>query len=175
MFIVGENLRELVKQCDVVKDIRDVTETCIELGLGKIIKRVGKIDGIDTLRYGDPVPKDCIQEEDISESGLVINPKEALLACSSQCVHIPQGYMGVVQTKGSLARMFVFAQCSDFQVDSGFNGCITFEFYNASDFKICIQEKQKVANLYILPTSDKNVAPYRGKYNGSLEPTIQFP
>lgn len=175
MFIVGENLKELVKQHEIVKDIRDVSETCIELKLNRKIKRICKADGIDILRYGERIPSECILEEDIFETGLTIKSKEALLACSYQSVHIPQGYMGIVQTKGSLARMFVFAQCSDFQVDSGFKGYITFEFYNASDFDIYIQCGQKVVNLYILSASDKNIIPYQGKYSGFLEPTIQFP
>lgn len=81
----------------------------------------------------------------------------------------------MIQTKGSLARLFVFIQCSDSQVDSGFKGRVTFELFNASEFKISIQAEQKVANLYILPVSDKNVGLYKGKYNNAEEPTIQLP
>lgn len=175
MFIVGKNLRQLVEKYNVVDDARDVEETCIELKLHKIIKRICIPQRDIILKYGDQVPNEYIKKDDISEGGLIIKPHEALLACSKQRVIIPRGYMGMVQTKGSLARLFVFVQCSDPQVDSGFAGNITFELYNASNFKILLQEGQKIANLYLLPVSDKNVNLYKGKYNGATEPTIQLP
>lgn len=175
MFIVGNNLKELVKKYQIVDDVRDVGETCIELKLHNIIKRLITTQSTNTLKYGERIPSECIRKENITEHGIVIEPKEALLACSSQRVIIPKGYMGMVQTKGSLARLFVFAQFSDSQVDSGFSGRITFELFNASNFNIILQEGQKIANLYLIPASDKNVNSYKGKYNNASEPTIQEP
>lgn len=175
MFIVGINLKELVEKYNVVEDVRDVEETCIELGLYSIVKKLCNTKDIDTLKYGEKIPEQCIMRENISENGLKIKPGETILACSSQYIFVPQGYMGMIQTKGSLARLFVFAQCSDLQIDSGFRGRVTFELYNASNFNILLQENQKVANLYLMPVSDKNVKMYEGKYNNADEPTIQIP
>lgn len=175
MFIVGINLKELVEKYKVVEDVRDVEETCIELRLYKIIKKLCTSNGISTIRYGDKIPEEYIEREDISEKGLIIKPQETVLACSSQRIFIPQGFMGMIQTKGSLARLFVFAQCSGLQIDSGFKGRVTFELYNASKFDILLQKNQKVANLYLMPVSDKNVKLYEGKYNNADEPTIQMP
>ena len=175
MFIVGENLKQLVKKYNIISDPRDVEETCIELRLCKIIKKLTPTKNVTMLRYGEHIPKECVMKAEIEENGLIIEPLGTILACSDQVITIPQGYMGMVQTKGSLARMFVFAHCSDFQVDSGFKGRITLELYNASQFGILLREGQKVANLYILPVSDKNVKEYQGKYNNADEPTIQIP
>lgn len=175
MFVVGRNLEELAEKYKIVDDIRDVDETCIELRLNKIVKRIKVTGENNMLKYGEKIPDEYVINEDISKSGLIIKPKEALLACSKQRIIIPRGYMGMIQTKGSLARMFVFVQCSDPQVDSGFIGNVTFEFFNASDFNVLLQEGQKVANLYLMPVSDKNVNIYKGKYNNATEPTIQLP
>ncbi|MBD5118867.1 MAG: hypothetical protein HDT37_07115 [Clostridiales bacterium] len=175
MFIVGENLISLVKKHHIIDDIRDVSETCIELKLNHIIKRMRRTNDCDTLNYGERIPAKYIMEESILDEGLILKPQKAVLACSSKSVHIPCGYMGMIQTKGSLARLFVFVHCSDSQVDSGFKGCITFELYNASEFNVRIQAGQKVANLYILPVSDKNVKAYEGKYKDADKPTIQLP
>lgn len=175
MFIVGSNLRELVEEYKVVENIRDVEETCIELKLYKSVKKLCRTKDITTIKYGEKIPDQCVQNIDIAKEGLNIKPKETVLACSSQKICIPQGYMGMIQTKGSLARLFVFAHCSDSQIDSGFKGRVTFELYNASNFNILIQENQKVANLYLMPVSDKNVRVYEGKYNNADEPTIQIP
>lgn len=175
MFIVGDNLRELVRKYNIIENPRDVDETCIELSLCKIIKKLIPTEKTKILRYGEAIPKECVHNEEIPEAGLMLEPSGTVLACSEQKVIIPQGYMGIVQTKGSLARMFVFSHCSDFQVDSGFKGRITLELYNASRFGVLLREGQKVANLYILPVSDKNVRMYQGKYNNADEPTIQLP
>lgn len=175
MFIVGENLKQLVKEYNIIDDLRDVEETCIELKLCKIVKMLVPKDDKNILRYGEQIPKECIEERHLDEKGLVIEPLGTILACSDQRVFIPQGYMGLVQTKGSLARMFIFSNCSDSQVDSGFRGRITLELFNASRFNILLREGQKIANLYILPVSDKNVKIYQGKYNNADEPTIQIP
>ena len=88
---------------------------------------------------------------------------------------MPQGYMGLLQTKGSLARLCVSLHFSDGQIDPGFRGKITFEIFNASDFKIRIRKFQAVGNLYVLKTTTKKHKPYSGKYAGANGPTIQLP
>lgn len=175
MFVVGDNLKELVKRYCIVDDVRDIEETCIELKLHEIIKRFKVPKRIKTIKYGEVIPDELIVRENIRDRGMLIKPKETVLACSKQKVFLPQGFMGMVQTKGSLARMFVFAQCSDSQIDSGFCGRITFELFNASPFNIVLNEGQKVVNLYIMMASDKNVKMYQGKYNNADEPTVQKP
>lgn len=176
MFIVGENLKQLTKQYKIVNDIRDVDETCIELKLFSVIKRLvlpqNTSKNNHILKYGDSIPREYIKKEKIYDRGLKIPSKGCVLACSSQVVHIPRGYMGLVQTKGTLARMFMFAQCSDAQIDSGYKGRITFELFNASPFDIVLRAEQSVANLYILSASDKKVNEYEGKYSRAMEPTV---
>jgi hypothetical protein len=175
MFVVGNNLRELVQKHNIVENVNDVDETCIELRLHKVIRRFHITNTIDTLKYGDPIPKEIGIKETVGNEGLTLKPNETVLACSKQQIFLPQGFMGMVQTKGSLARMFVFAQCSDSQIDSGFRGRVTFELFNASPFNIIINKGQKIANLYIMMGSDKNVKKYQGKYNLADEPTLQKP
>lgn len=175
MFVLGDNLIELSKKYSIVDNIKDIDDTCIELRLDRIIKRIQPVEGINTLKYGEEIPIRCVKREYINEKGLILKPNDCVLACSMQSINIPCGYMGWVQTKGSLARMFVFAHCSDSQIDSGFRGKITFELYNASKFDIIIKAGQKIVNLYIVSASDKNIIPYVGKYCNAMEPTIQLP
>lgn len=175
MLIVGKNLEQLVEKYRITENIKDVDTTCIELRLDRTVKRLCATIRNRTLRYGERIPGECIKVSDIGKDGLLLRPAEPVLACSQQKIVIPPGYMGLVQTKGSLARMFVFAQFSDAQIDSGFSGKITLELFNASPFNILIQEGQKIANLYIIKASDKNVKLYEGKYQYAQEPTIQIP
>ena len=175
MFIIGENLKELCHTHTIVDNEKDIDETCIELKLDKLIKKVVPTKKYDTLKYGEAIPSECVKSYTLNEKGLLLKPKECVLACSSQNINIPCGYMGMIQTKGSLARLFVFAHCVDSQIDSGFRGKVTFELYNSSKFNIVINAGQKIANLYIISASDKNIKPYVGKYCNAQEPTIQLP
>lgn len=170
MLIVGENLKQLIKQYEMVdkKDCYD--ETCIALRLGSNVIAL-KSKKIHTLTYGEEIPKSCIKKKKIKEDGLIIPPKGSILACSNEYVKIPMGYFGLIQTKGSLARLFVFVNCSDGQIDPGYEGTITFELYNASPFNIKIRRLEKVANLYIFKTSTNNTKKYSGKYRGKHWPT----
>ena len=76
----------------------------------------------------------------------------------------------LLQTKGSLARLFVSINSADGQIDPGYEGKITFEIYNASDFKINIKPGQAVGNLYLFKTSTA-VPPYEGRYANAKIPT----
>lgn len=88
---------------------------------------------------------------------------------------MPAGYFGLLQTKGSLARLFVSLTCTDGQVEPGYKGKITFEVCNHSLFNINIKPKQKVGQLFIFKTSTKDVKLYNGKYQDAQGPTFQKP
>ena len=174
MIIIGENLEKLIRQHNMVsKDCFD--ETCISLSLGKTCIELVPSEELPTLTYGEPIPQKYISQFEINENGLVLLPKSAVLAVSAEEIYMPQGYMGLLQTKGSLARMLVSLHFSDGQVDSGFRGHITFEIFNASDFKICIRKLNKVGNLYVFKASTKKHKLYSGRYSHSTVPTLQVP
>lgn len=85
---------------------------------------------------------------------------------------MPLGYFGLLQTKGSLARLLVTIHCCDSQIDPGFEGKITFEIINLSNYTIKILPGKFIGALYLIKTSSEGIS-YNGKYNNSLIPTIQ--
>jgi dCTP deaminase len=176
MVIIGENLKSLVEQHSIVEcENFNLDETSIPLRLDNNI--------IDLLppkeaefSYGDEIPKEWIKERKLKyNESLSLKPNECVLACSYEKINMPNGYFGFIQTKGSLARLFVTIHCCDAQVDPGFNGKITYEIINFSKMTIKIKPKQLVGNLYIFKCSTKNAMPYNGRYNESEKPTIQKP
>lgn len=175
MIVIGENLKQLMKQYQMVDRQNCYDETCIQLSLGNTYIRLCPNDSNEILTYGEQVPKSCINEYELGDEGLVIEPKAAVLASSAEVVYMPQGYMGLLQTKGSLARLCVSIHFSDGQIDPGFQGKVTFEIFNASDFKIRIRKFHAVGNLYVLKTTTKKHKLYSGKYAGANGPTIQLP
>lgn len=175
MLIVGDNLKGLINQYSIIENPdTGFDETSISLRLDtRIIQIIPENNTIVT--YGEKIPDNWIKEKIIKlNEGFVLEPHEAFLGCSNEKVKIPIGYFGLLQTKGSLARLFISVHCCDAQIEPGFQGKITFEICNNSNLRIRLLPKQKVADLFIFKTSTRN-KPYNGRYNLADKPTIQIP
>lgn len=173
MILVGEILEKFIAENKVVS-LNNFDQTCISLFLGSSIIKLVPNEKYTFLEYGKKIPDECIKREDISLSGLTLEPHSAVLAMSEEEIYMPLGYFGLLQTKGSLARLMISLHFSDGQIDPGFKGHITFEIYNASDFFVHIDCRKAVGNLYIFEACGSS-KPYSGKYANSDKPTIQVP
>lgn len=174
MLIVGENLRQLIIQENIC-DEQCYDTSCISLSLGDSVVRLRPTEKHTVLDYGTTIPEECIIKELIGSQGLQVRPHESVIASSHETIHIPLGYFGLLQTKGSLARLFISLHFSDGQIDPGYNGKITFEMFNGSEFTIRINRRQLVGNLFIFKTSTDNTPEYKGRYQNSTEPSIFVP
>lgn len=176
MIIVGDNLRALIRQHNIVEDDAfGFDETSICLRLDNNIIEIKPPDN-SVFSFGNEIPNEWVQEKFIqNDEFLILPPQSTVLACSYETVNIPIGYFGFLQTKGSLARLFVTIHCCDSQIEPGFNGKITFEIVNFSKLTIKIKPKQKIGDLFIFKASTKQVKGYNGRYNKSTKPTIQKP
>lgn len=177
MLVVGENLKQLIEQFDIVDDDKCFDNTSISLKLHKSIIKLEQDDYEEDviITYGDEIPERFIKRCEIPSEGVIIPPKSCILACSDEHVSIPEGYFGFLQTKGSLARLFVSLSCTDGQVDPGFKGNITFEICNLSNFSVRLKARQKVGQLFIFKTSTNHVKLYNGRYQNAKGPTIFLP
>lgn len=170
MIVVSENLKGLIEQTSLVP-LTALDEFSITLTLSKDIVRLDVPNGQEVV-YGTTVPKECIKEEMLTDA-LVLSPRQAVLACSKEFVKMPKGYMGLLQTKGSLARLFISVHCSDGQVEPGFEGRVTFEICNMGNATVKILNGAPIAQMFIFKTSSNKVA-YNGKYCRSQKPTISY-
>ena len=168
MIIVGSNLRELIAQYGIC-DESLFDESCISIKLDRNVFLPNEDNISQKIEYGIGIFGDFFKQVELNKS-LTLKAGEAALCCSDSKIAMPNGYMGMVQTKGTLARLFVSAVCSDSQVDPGFVGKITLELINFSPFKISIPVGSIVANLYILKCST-TCKDYKGKYGASEFPT----
>lgn len=126
----------------------------------------------DPILYDHHDYAELFEKKTLPHSGLTLKPGSAFLVCSHEPYRIPMGYFGQVQTKGSLARLFVTTHMSDPQIDPGFKGRITLELVNLGPFTITIPINTVIAHLYIWKCSTTNSKPYDGRYNNATEPTI---
>ena len=172
MLIVGENLRELISQYGIApKESYD--DTCISLTLDDQIMEYD-IPKEMTVEYDSTQMRKRINKTPINKAdGYVLEPKSCVLACSAEKICMPVFCFGMLQTKGSLGRLFVFLNCADGQVDPGYNGKITFELFNAADFRVRIKPGQVVGNLYLFKTSTI-VDGYKGRYQFAEYPTFSL-
>lgn len=168
MVIISENLRDLVNQFKIVP-IQSVDQFSITLKLSENIAEYCLKDDI-AFTYGTQVPDECVKREHITKE-FILNPGCAILGCSDEKISMPKGYIGFIQTKGSLARLFVSVDCNDGQIEPGFKGHITFEICNMGKLPVRLIPHTPVAQLFILNASSDKEA-YRGQYNNSDLPTF---
>ena len=178
MIVVGDNLKQLIDQHQMVLPFNDSFDVnSIALSLDKKIVHITPTSIDDQIiTYGSALPATWIKEVNINNhDGVIIEPKSCVLACSFEKIAIPMGYFGLLQTKGSLARLFVSLHCSDGQIEAGFDGKITFEICNLSNFRVRLRAGDKVGSLFVIKTSTRDTKPYGGRYNSADRPTIQTP
>lgn len=176
MLIVGDNLKSLIEQHAMIKNANNgnlnFDDNCIKLTLDNQVVNIEPTSENNTLYYQQDIPKELVHEYTLDSTGLILKPKSSVLACSKEIIFIPNGYMGFIQTTGSLARYFISVHFSDGQIDSGYEGKITFELFNGSDFNVVIQAGQPIANLYLFKTSTQSNNTYSGRYQKANKPTV---
>lgn len=167
MVIVSDDLRELIANSNVVP-IGCYDTFSVTLSLGPtLIKYL--TDNVEFIDYKGVIPQEVI-DATIVDDYLTLNPKECVLACSNEYVKMPKGYIGFLQTKGSLARLFVMAHCCDGQVEPGYEGRVTFELTNLGEAPVRIHFGQPIAQMFIHQVSSDKDA-YSGHYSHSDLPT----
>ena len=173
MVVVGENLKGLIQAQGICED-ELFDEYSIKLKLDDTVFKL-KPNEDKVIRYGSHHVDEFYEKTKLTSGELILEPGECALACSSQKIKMPLGYIGFVQTKGTLARLFVAAHCADSQIEPGFIGKVTLEVMNMSPFKISIPVGANIAQVYIFRCSTDNSKAYNGKYQSCDEPTIPLP
>jgi len=170
MIIIGESLKALMAQYKVIDNDGAYDAFSLTLTLhNEIANYTKKSDGV--LVYGEELEESDVCRSKINHEGLLMNPKDCVLGCSHEYIHIPKGYLGFIQTKGSLARLFISIHCSDGQIEPGFSGRVTFEICNHGNHQVKIMPNAKVAQLFLFKTSSREPT-YNGKYNNYNTPTV---
>lgn len=173
MLIVGKNLDGLVHRHEICsKDLID--QFSLKLKIDSQVRRMkAKKTSPATVFYGHGMEAASMFDDLKSCSGTIdLLPNDKLLACSQAEYHMPAGYFGLIQTKGTLARLFVSCTCNDGQVEPGYRGKITLEITNQSNYKVVLPIGAEVAQLFLFKCSGDADSLYDGKYQGAASPTL---
>lgn len=172
MIVVSENLNGVVRQFDLCEPGL-VEEFSIQIKLGSKIRRMKECKDTDPIIYGSPFDVEQYFDQE-SEFGrdLYLAPGESVLASSDDNYKMPIDYFGLLQTKGSLARLFVAITCNDGQIEPGYEGLITLEITNHARYSVKIPFKSPIGQLYILRCASPASKPYAGRYQNAKGPTV---
>jgi dCTP deaminase len=163
MIVIDKNLEHLAFQysiCD--KSLFD--EFSLKIQLGHHYYEPIRDSAQEIVYMAHPTPATLFSERKQIAQNLELHPGEQVITCSKHRYKIPLDYFGLVQTKGTLARLFVQVTCNDGQVEPGFEGFITLEIVNLSPWTIKIPAGVDIAQMYLLKCSSAASAPYHGRY-----------
>jgi len=176
MLIIEKNLTGLAKQHDVC-DSGLVEKFCLTVRLGREIYNPKKQSGtqpIEVTYDHSPEPHSLFDSLKLIDQNLELAPGQSVIGCSNDLYRIPKNCFGLLQTKGTLARLFVAITCNDGQVEPGFEGKITLEITNNSPWKVNIPLKSHIGQLYIFRCTTATNDVYSGRYAkaAKLGPTV---
>ncbi|RAP32419.1 dCTP deaminase [Candidatus Marinamargulisbacteria bacterium SCGC AG-414-C22] len=109
-----------------------------------------------------------IKYREINNDSIIIPPHSFLLATTMEYIKLPNGYSAFVEGRSSIGRMGLFIQNAGW-VDSGFEGRITLELYNANSLPIRLDAGRRVCQLVFCQMDQCSENPYQGKYQGQLQ------
>lgn len=100
-----------------------------------------------------------------SDHYYLLKPGEFVLMATKEIVSIPNGVIGFVQGRSSIARLGIQTEQAGL-IDAGFRGTITLEIANQTNYPIRLYEGMKVAQIYFMK-AQKSSSPYGSKFKGS--------
>ncbi|ABI73229.1 dCTP deaminase [Shewanella frigidimarina] len=172
MMVIEKNLEQLTCQFEVCEKIL-IDDFSLKIVLGNTYYKPVKIG--ESIVYGiTPNPSSFFSDKETINQNVILKPGEQIIACSKHKYKLPLDYFGLVQTKGTLARLFVSATCNDGQIEPGFEGFITLEIVNQSPWTIELPKGSEVAQMYLIKCSSPALNAYNGRYSEAAKkgPTI---
>lgn len=164
MIIVEKNLEQLCAQYQIC-DKTLVDDFSIKLQLGThYFSPKSKTGEVIVCNLNNTNPSELFGDKQKIVSHLTLLPGAQVITCTKHKYKIPLDHFGLVQTKGTLARLFVMATCNDGQVEPGFEGYITLEIVNLSPWTIEIPLNTDIAQLYLYKCSSVAERGYNGRY-----------
>jgi len=168
------DIKTLIEDGKLIIDPPDsisISSTSIDLRLGSILVQYPS----QTIKIG--LGKPVSHEIDITSSSYILHPGEFILGTTKEKVYIPNGYLGVIETKGDIARAGIQVHNNDGHIDPGFCGHITLEIKNMNENDVCIEliPDTPICQLFIGKLSSACEATYNGKYLNQVKPTTYCP
>ncbi len=146
---------------------KDIEGCHIKLHLSKTVLKYKS--GVGDLRDNSTFKTNKIN---LTSKGYELKENEFILGSTVEKVTIPNGYFGLIETYGNIARAGIQAHNTDGHIEPGFAGTITLEIKNNSNRPIKIYSEIPFIYLFIFKLTAPCLKPYKGKYQNQIEPTV---
>ena len=172
MLIVSKNLAGIVHRFSICP-AGLVEEFSLGVRLDSAVRRLAdEVQSASPIVFGQPYDAGTyFKELSHVERDLVLRAGDSVLAYSADAYAMPAGYFGLLQTRGSLARLFVSINCNDGQIEPGYRGRITLEITNHSRIPVAIPVGSRIGQLFVFKCST-DAKPYDGRYQDADQPTL---
>lgn len=163
-------------QCDILCDTTKSTKLTPEaVQPASLDITIG--NSFSVIKSADICPTEGIIELDkpveyaiIETDNYLLLPKQFVLATTQEYIKLPNNVTAFVEGRSSIGRLGLFIQNAGW-VDPGFEGQITLELFNASNWAINIKSGTRVGQLVFAQMDYSAKNPYKGKYQGQTGAT----
>lgn len=121
-----------------------VKDASVMLHLGSSVQKLTS-ELVDTNKLSEVE----YQEEEISKEGYILEPNEFVLIKTHEKITMPQGYIGWIETRGTLANIGLQVHFCDAHIDPGSSLNINLQLKNNSKSKIKIHKNMYLAKMYV--------------------------
>lgn len=143
----------------------NIQPASFDITIGKSFTFVSNVGNNGIIEFDSEV--DYVTEE---RDSYLLLPKQFVLATTKEYFILPDNITAFVEGRSSVGRLGLFIQNAGW-VDPGFEGQITLELFNASNWAINIKSGTRVGQLVFAKMDDYAEHPYRGKYQGQTGAT----
>jgi dCTP deaminase len=176
MILSDRTLLNLISQKSIVIDPfnpADVQPASVDLHLDS---KLLIFDKSKTAVIDPSIPVE-MSEVNISEQGTLLEPGQFALGATLESVGVPNGLVGRLEGKSSLARLGLLVHVTAGFIDPGWLPAqITLEFCNLAPVPIILRPNMKIAQISFERVDQDSAKPYghkdlNSKYQGQTGPT----
>ena len=148
---------------DITKD--SIQPASLDITIGDEFSIIKNVPNGGVISFDTPV-----EYSTVKRPSYLLLPKQFVLATTQEYIMLPDNITAFVEGRSSIGRLGLFIQNAGW-VDPGFEGQITLELFNASDWAIDIKAGTRVGQLVFARMDHSAKNPYKGKYQGQTGTT----
>lgn len=130
----------------------------IDITIGDTFSTISNVQNGGIIDFNVPV-----EYRTTKRDSYVLLPKQFVLATTREYIKLPNNMTAFVEGRSSIGRLGLFIQNAGW-VDPGFEGQITLELFNATEWALNIKAGDRVGQLVFAKMDRDAVNPYKGKY-----------
>jgi len=111
-------------------------------------------------------------EVSAQDGKIVIHPGQFILGQTFEYIKLPSDIVGFLDGRSVLGRNGIIVHATASSIDPGFQGHLTFEFFNIGEMPVVLYPLQRIGRITFYRL-DKDSSLYHGKYRFSFTPTIK--